>query len=134
MLQIAATAAALLYLGYWRLTLQQRRTLSWEALHARLIPGWQASVPDEPAAGPGEGAAEPVHRSAKLLNLYRNARTMQEIADYALRNFEIPMPAIGHAPDRSLAEELHRDATCLRFRVLIELAQYALGRPAKAFA
>jgi hypothetical protein len=133
-LQIAVTVSAAIYLGRWRLLLHQRRRQSWEALLSRLIPGWQAPAAGEPSAAQRDVTAERVSRSAKLWNLNRNAQTMQEIADYALRNFEFLNSTIGHAVDRSIAEELHRDATYLRFLALAELAQYALGRPAKTSA
>lgn len=63
---------------------------------------------------------------AKLWNLCRNAQLMQEIADHALNNFDLA--------DRAMAEQLHCDATFLRFWALAALAQYALGRPVKTFS
>jgi hypothetical protein len=116
MLQIAATAAVVLYLGHWRLTLQQRRNQSWDDLVSQLHPAWPALL------APNPGANSQFHRAAQLWSLSRNARVIQEIADHALRNF--------HSVDRALAEQMHCDATYLRFWALAALARYMLGRPA----
>jgi hypothetical protein len=63
-------------------------------------------------------------RAAQLRTLCRDAQVMQEIADYALRNFD--------SADRPLAEQMHCDATYLRFWALASLARYFLGKRARA--
>jgi hypothetical protein len=115
-IQIAATAAVVLYLSHWRLTLEQRRNQSWDNLLSRLNPGWHTLI------SPGPEASDRPHRAEQLWTLCRIAQVMQEIADYALRHFD--------SADRTLAEQMHCDATYLRFRALASLARYALGRPA----
>jgi hypothetical protein len=71
---------------------------------------------------PNPGASGQSRRAAQLWSLSRNAQVLQEIADYALRNFD--------SADRVLAEQLHCDATYLRFWALATLARHALGRSA----
>jgi hypothetical protein len=121
-IQIVATAAVVLYLGHWRLMLQQRRNRSWDDLLSRLNPGWRMPIP------PDLESSDQPHRAAELRILCRNAQVMQEIADYALRNFDSNFDA----GDRSLAEQMHCDATYLRFWALAALARNFLGKPAGA--
>jgi hypothetical protein len=124
--QISATAAAVIYLGGWRFMLHLRRKQSWDGLWARLTPVSQAPASGKAAAAQDNATNEKLRPSAKLWSVYRNAQTMQEIADYALRNFEIA--------DRTFAEQLHCDATQVRFRAMVALARIAIGRPVKTFA
>jgi hypothetical protein len=116
-IQIAATAAVVLYLCYWRLTLQQRRNRSWDELLAQLNPGWRMFTLPIP------GMSRQPLRAGQLWSLSRNAQVMQQIADYALRNLDSNFdPA-----DRALAQQMHLDATYLRFWALAALARHALG-------
>jgi hypothetical protein len=118
--QIAATVAVVLYLGHWRFTHEQRRNQSWDDLLSRLNPGWHIHIPLDTEAG------SLPHRAAQLWSLSRNAQVMQEIADYALRHFE----SNSDLADCTLAEQMHCDATYLRFWALAALARHALGKPA----
>jgi hypothetical protein len=108
-LQITALAAIALYLVRCRAQVHRRNRQSWDALLARLSPGWSVCVINESVY------AEPL----RLLTIYRDARVMQEIADYAYRKFD--------AVDRALVESLHRDATRVRSWALAALARYAFG-------
>jgi hypothetical protein len=133
-LQIVIAAGAVFYLGRSWWVLDRRRKASLDALLARLTPGWQAPTPGVPSRSLGKNAAARAGIPAKLWLLYRNAKTMQEIASFTLRNSpnldQAPVANPGRAIlDRAVVEELHRDATYLRFRVLAELALYAFGRP-----
>jgi hypothetical protein len=119
-LQIAFTAAATLYLGHCRLVLHRRSTQSWDQLLSRLTPEWQAL-----SAAEAQGAAGRSERLARLRELGRNAQVLQEIAGHALYHLD----SQDHALDRALAEQLHRDATQLRFRVLAALVQSVLAKP-----
>jgi hypothetical protein len=114
LLEIAATAAVVLYLSYGWIALQRRRNQSWEDLLSGLNPGWRLLVPPNPEA---IGRS---HRAAQLRSLCRNAQVMQEIADYALRNFD--------SADRTLAEQMHCDATYLRLWAFAALVRHSLGR------
>jgi hypothetical protein len=125
-LQIVLTAAAALYLGRCRLALHRLSNQSWDDLVSRLTPGWQLSMAAEPSPSEVKGAETRAGRLAKLWNLCRNAQVLQEIADHAIRNFDL-----AHRP---LAEQLHCDATRLRFHAMAALAQCALGRPVKNLA
>ena len=75
---------------------------------------------------PIPGMSQQPLRAAQLWSLSRNAQVMQEIADYALRNFD----PIFDPADRALAEQMHLDATYLRFWALAALARCALGKTA----
>jgi hypothetical protein len=122
-LQISLNTAALLYLGHWRLTLHRRSKESWDELLSRLTAGWQYPVARKLSAD-SEDANGRAERLARLWELCRNACTLQQIADYALRNLD--------GPDPGPAEQLHCDATRLRFRALAALSLCALGRPVKS--
>jgi hypothetical protein len=127
-LQIAVTAAAVVYLGRWRFRLRQRRRRSLDELLARLIPGWQAPAAGESANAKAGPTLRQADNPARLRDLYRNAQTMQEIADYALRNIEALDRQSGRGIDPAIVEELHRDATYLRFRALGELVRFGFGK------
>lgn len=113
-----AVAVAALYLVRCRAKVCQRNRQTWGALLARLTPGWNASAGATPA-----DAAQRMNVPEKLWSAYRNAKVMQEIAAYALRNFA--------KVDRKLVETLHRDATRIRFHALAALARYAFSRSDK---
>jgi hypothetical protein len=116
-LQFAFTAAAVLYLGRFRLTLHQRKKQSWDDLFSQLNSAWPAPIAFDLEPGNQPDCA------ARLWNLYRNAQVLQQIASYALADLDLA--------DRERAQQLHRDATHLRFWALAALARYAIGRPVK---
>jgi hypothetical protein len=120
--QITAAAMVWVYLGRQCRALHQRNHQSWDDLLSRLIPDWR-SLCETSLAGSAD-AQLPPGRPAEIWALCRNAQALQAIADHALRNFALS--------DRSLAQQLHRDATVLRLRALAALARHAMGRPAKA--
>lgn len=111
-LQITATVAAVLYLGRCRKEINRRNRQSGEALFAGLIP-------EETARDSGSA----LHLSpARLWAMYRNAKAMQEIADFSFRNLA--------SADRELMAALHRDATRVRFEAMAALARYAFAKSA----
>jgi hypothetical protein len=126
-LQVIVLAAVVLYLGSWRILLHRQRTQSWDALLARLIPGWEQPTAVHPS---GVAGRERATVRAKLRLDARNAQTMQQIADYARRNFDGLSAALDAALDESI-DNLHRDATFLRLHALASLALCTLGRPVK---
>ncbi len=111
MWQISVVVAVGAYLVGCRIEVQRRNRQTWEALLARLSPGWSAAAFRE------DIAAEPRQLSA----MYRDAQVMQEIADYAFRRLR--------SVDRGMVESLHRDATQARYRALVALVRYAVARP-----
>jgi hypothetical protein len=113
-----AVVVAALYLVRCRAKVCQRNRQTWGALLVRLSPGWNAS-----AGAALADAARGANMPEKLWSAYRNARVMQEIADFALRNFS--------QVDRKLVATLHQDATRIRFRALAALARYAFSRTDK---
>jgi hypothetical protein len=112
--QISMLVGVAAYMMRCRAEVRRRNRQSWGALVARLSPGWQASVVNMGLP------AEPAQLSA----IYRDAKVMQEIADYAYRRYENLDPA--------QIESLHREATLLRFRALAALARYGITKPPKA--
>jgi hypothetical protein len=122
-LQIAAVLAIAFYLVRWRRSVQRRNTQTWETLLARLRPEWSARelsgrfLWQEGLSTTPEDAWQRMEGPKGLWVMYQNARVMQEMADYAAKNYE--------GVDRLLVETLHSDALQIRVLVLIALAQYA---------
>jgi hypothetical protein len=126
LIQIATLAIVALYLGRWRAGVRRRNIQSWESLIVRLRPDWSArELSDHFLWKEGVNATpeETWHRirgAHGLWAMYQNARTMLEMADYAVRNCE--------GVSRELVETLRSDAMQIRVCVLMALAQYAFSQ------
>jgi hypothetical protein len=123
LLQIAAVAGLVLYLGKWLGGNRRRNSQSWGSLLARLRPDWSAREVSEHFLWKEEINATPedawrrMEGPKGLWVMYQNARVMLEMADYAAKNCE--------GVDRLLLETLRSDAMQIRVCVLMALAQYA---------
>jgi len=121
-LQIVAIVAIALYLVRWRNDVRRRNAQSWETLIARLRPEWSArELSDqflwkEGLSATPQDAWQRMGGPRGLWVMYRNARVMLEMADYAVKNCD--------GVDRLLVETLHSDAMQIRVCVLMALAQY----------
>lgn len=123
LLQIAAVAAIVFYLGRWRKSVRRRNAQTWESLLERLRPDWSArELSDhflwkEGLSATPEDAWKRMEGPKGLWVMYQNAQVLQEMADYAAKNCD--------GVDRLLIETLHSDAMQIRVCVLMALAQYA---------
>lgn len=123
LLQIAAVAALVFYLGRWRKAVRRRNAQTWESLLGRLRPDWSArELSDhflwkEGLSATPEDAWKRMEGPKGLWVMYQNAQVLQEMADYAAKNCE--------GVDRLLIETVHSDAMQIRVCVLMALAQYA---------
>ncbi len=126
LLQFAAFAAVVLYLGRWHGGNRRRNSQSWDSLLARLRPDWSArEVSDhflweEGMNATPEDAWQRMEGPKGLWVMYQNARVMLEMADFATRNSE--------NVDRVLLETLRSDAMQIRVCVLMALAQYGFSQ------
>jgi len=84
----------------------------------RLLPAWPEFTLSVPAVETAAHEKERMKRLVRVWTACRNAQTLQEFADYALRNFE--------SAERVMLAKLHADATFLRFLALAVLLRYAL--------
>ena len=120
--QILALAAVALFLVRWQMGLRKRNAQSWESLLARLQHEgcvhdlnekflWKDGLSVTP-----EDAWQRMEGPKGLWIMYQNARVMQEMADFALRND----PQV----DLLLVETLRSDAVQIRLCVLMALTQY----------
>jgi hypothetical protein len=122
-LQIAAVVAIALVLVSWRKSMQRRNAQTWDALLTRLRPEWSARelsehfLWQEGLSATPEDAWQRMEGPKGLWVIYRNARVMQEMANFATAHCE--------DVDRLLIERLHGDAMQIRVCVLMALAQYA---------
>jgi hypothetical protein len=126
LIQIAAFAAVVLFLGRWRGGIRRRNSQSWDSLLARLRPDWSARevcdhfLWEEGMNATPEDAWKRMEGPKGLWVMYQNARVMLEMADYATRNSE--------NVDRVLLETLRSDAMQIRVCVLMALAQYGFSQ------
>ena len=126
LLQFAAFAAVVLYLGRWHGGNRRRNSQSWDALLAKLRPDWSArEVSDhflweEGMNATPEDAWQRMEGPKGLWVMYQNARVMLEMADFAMHNCE--------NVDRVLLETLRSDAMQIRVCVLMALAQYGFSQ------
>src|ERR1035441_553115 len=108
LIQIAAIAAVVLFLGRWQRGNKRRNSQSWDSLLARLRPDWSArEVSDhflweEGMDATPDDAWQRMEGPKGLWVMYQNARVMLEMADFATRNSE--------NVDRVLIETLRSDA------------------------
>lgn len=122
-LQVVLVVVVGYYLYLWRRNVRRRNEQTWEVLLARLRPDWSARelsdrflwqegislTPDE--------AWRRMDGPKGLWVMYQNARTMQEMADFAAKQCQ--------GVDPVLISTLHSDAMQIRVCVLAALAQYA---------
>jgi hypothetical protein len=126
LLQIAAIAAVVFYLGRWQRANKRRNSRSWESLLARLRPDWSArEVSDhflweEGMSATADDVWQRMEGPKGLWVMYQNARVMLEMADFATRNSD--------SVDRVLIETLRSDAMQIRVCVLMALAQYGFSK------
>jgi hypothetical protein len=126
LLQLAAFAGMVVYLGRWRRSAMRRNEQSWDSLLARLRPDWSArDLSDQFLWKEGVNAtpADAWQRMGGpkgLWAMYQNAQVMMEMADYAARNNE--------DVDLLLVETLRSDAMQIRVLVLLALAQYGFSK------
>jgi hypothetical protein len=126
LLQIAAIALVAAYLCRWRAGVRRRNAQTWDSLLARLRLDWSArELSDhflwkEGLDATTEDVWQRMEGPKGLLVIYRNARVMLEMADYAARNLD--------GVDRLLVETLRSDAMQIRVCVLMALAQYAFSQ------
>ena len=125
-LQIAVMAAVAVYLAHGRAGLCRRNAQSWESLIARLSPDWSGKELSDHflwkeglSASPQETWTR-MHGARGLWVMFKNAKVMLEMADYADRNTD--------TLDRLLLETLRSDAMQIRVNVLAALAQYAFSK------
>lgn len=113
---IGGTAGLLLYA---RARMHRRSAQSWDELVARLQPDLNAGrfAGALPAAATPEERWERVNGAAGLCAMFKNAKVMLEIADFACRNGEQANPLTIAA--------LRSDALHIRVLVVAALAEYA---------
>ncbi|HMH11907.1 MAG TPA: hypothetical protein VK578_02255 [Edaphobacter sp.] len=125
-LEIAVMAAVAVYLAHWRAGLCRRNAQSWESLVARLRPDWSARELSDQFLWKEGLSTNPEDTWTRMQGphglwvMYRNAKVMLEMADYATRNSD--------NVDRLLLETMRSDAMQIRTCVLITLAQYAFNQ------
>ena len=123
--QVALVLAIAAYLVRWRRNVKLRNSQTWETLLAKLRPEWSARelsdhfLWQEGLSATPEDAWQRMEGPKGLLVMYKNARVMLEMADYAAKHCE--------GVDRLLVETLHSDAMQIRVCVLMALAQYAFS-------
>ena len=123
--QVALVLAIAAYLVRWRRSVKLRNSQTWETLLAKLRPEWSARelsdhfLWQEGLSATPEDAWQRMEGPKGLLVMYKNARVMLEMADFAAKHCE--------GVDRLLVETLHSDAMQIRVCVLSALAQYAFS-------
>lgn len=125
-LQIFVIVAIAVYLLYWCRGVRQQSAENWESLLARLRDDWSARRINENLLWKEDLTATPEDVWQKmdgpkgLLAMYQNARIMQRMASYAVRN-------CGEV-DRLLVETIYSDAIQIRVCVLMALALYGFTK------
>ena len=121
--QISAVIAIALLLVRWRKSVRRRNTQTWDSLLARLRTEWRAHelsdhfLWQEGLSATPEDAWQRMEGPKGLWGIYQNAKVMQEMANFAVKNCD--------SVDRLLIETLHSDAMQIRLCVLLALGQYA---------
>jgi hypothetical protein len=124
--QIVAVVAAAGYLYHWWRAVKRRNQRSWSSLIADLRSDWSARELSERFLWREGLDATPddvwqrMGGVQGLCVMYRNARVMNEIADYAANKCQ--------DVDRLLIENLRSDAIQIRLCVLLALCEYAFKR------
>ena len=126
LLEILSVTAIAVYLGLWWLSVRRRNAATWDALMARLRPGWNAreltGFGISAAVAPQGATASHWRRlwaAHGLWAMYANAGVLLEMASYAERH--------AHAPDRELLARLRFDALQIRVNVVKTALLYAGG-------
>jgi hypothetical protein len=125
LMQIVALVAVVVYLVRWRAGVRRRNTQSWEAILRRLRTDWSGrDLSDHFLWKEGLNTTpaetwDAIRGAHGLWAMFQNARTMLELADFAVRHCE--------AVDRELVETLRSDAMQIRVCVLMALAQYGFS-------
>jgi hypothetical protein len=124
LLQIAVIAAVAYYLYHWHSAVRRRNAQTWDDLLAALRSDWSARELSERFlwkegvdASPDE-AWRRMEGPRGLWVMFKNAKVMMEMADFAAKHCE--------GVDPVLVSTLHSDALQIRVCVLAALAQYAL--------
>ena len=124
LLQIAVIAAVAYYLYRWQNAVRLRNARTWDDLLSTLRSDWSARELSERFlwkegvdATPDE-AWRRMEGPKGLWVMFKNARVMMEMADFAAKHCE--------GVDPVLVSTLHSDALQIRVCVLAALAQYAL--------
>jgi len=122
-LEFAAIIGLAVYLYHCKAYLSRRNAKPWDSIVAQLQPDFSASLRNAQFLRKEGRHATPqemwqrVRGAYGLCAMYRNARVMMEMADYAARNSD--------SVDRKLLAALRRDAMQIRIRVAMALGQYA---------
>jgi len=121
--QIAVIAAIAYYLCRWRTSVRRRNAQTWESLLAEIRPDWSARelseryLWQEGLTATPEQVWQSMEGPKGLWVMYKNARVMMQMADFAAKHCE--------GVDPVLVSTLHSDAMQIRVCVLAALAQYA---------
>jgi hypothetical protein len=126
LLEFAAIVGLAAFLYRHKAYLRRRNAKPWDSIVAQLQPDFSASLRNAQFLREEGRHATPqemwqrVHGAYGLCAMYRNARIMMEMADYAARN--------GNKVDRELLATLRSDALHIRVRVAMALGQYAFSQ------
>jgi len=130
LLQIAIVSALVVYFGKWRRNMRRRNIQSWDSLLCQLRSDWSARELSEQFLWKEGLNATPTEtwkhiRGVRgLCAMYRNARVMLEMADFAARNSD--------SVDPLLIETMRSDAIQIRACVMTALLQYALSQASES--
>lgn len=114
------------YLASWRISIHRRKALAWKRLTAQLqMREFGAPVSgqfsrDESEDHKLDESRRSIQGAKDLWTMYRNARIMMDMADYAAQNGAMVSP--------ELLLALRSDAVQIRIYVLAELSKYACNR------
>ena len=128
-LQIGALCSIVLYFGWWRFAAHRRSGRTWEQMLSDLHGNWTARGLSEHFPYKEGLSASPDHiwklmgGPAGLWAMYKNARVMIEMADYAAHNGNV---------DAALLMALRTDATQIRICALRSLIQYAINQASES--
>jgi hypothetical protein len=126
LIETAAIAVVVTYLGRLRLSARKRQVQSWDSLVARLRSDWSAReltehfLWREGLETTPEETWNRVRGPYGLCAMFQNAGVMVEMADYAARNSD--------SVDHELLETLRNDAMHIRMCVLVALVRYAFSQ------
>jgi hypothetical protein len=122
-LEIAVVVAIALFFVRWQRNARTRNAQTWESLLGKIRPEWSARelseqfLWQEGLSATPEDAWQRMEGPKGLWVMYKNARVMLQMADFAAKHCE--------GVDRLLVETLHSDAMQIQVCVLTALVQYA---------
>lgn len=128
LLQVIVLGALLLYLAKWRGSMRSRNIKSWDQLFCQLRTDWSARdlsnqfLWKQGLAVTQDEIWERVNGPHGLRVMYKNARVLLEMADFAARNASPDNPV-----DPLLVESIRTDAMQIRLCVLMAIAQYGIS-------